>query len=598
MRICRAVRIRSARHRSIVVVLACLIGMPSDPTHAQSRPDTESSGSGIHALIGGFVGRFDLHAAGETDLFGARAGVGLREILQLTGFYWRGFDTSGDSITADYAWGGELQLNLNTGFGITPFVTGGLARVHQDGNAAQTAAIAGAGLTFPLGPVLLHAGARDYMFGVSGLEGDESPDDVTHNWLYSAGVKFALGSRRPSRTVVAAAPAEDQRALRDATAELAQLRDSLRAAGPARGDAADTANAPRSFQSERQIVVPIPTEGSITLRYGPEPAVATPPVVVTVPGATPAVGVSGDRLESVPPLPEGASLQGPEMRAWLQQIVAAEVSDQLTRRPATAPALTQSQVDALAERVLDGVIAGVLPRLDAAQAQRMNELRNDLRAALLEQRQTPPGELARTPVESAPPAAQQAVREVVSPPPVAPPVAPPVSAPAPAPTGSQVTDERAAAAAEAIRLEAAQRTALTAAASLHSRFLSAAETERGPAAVLEDAAFESGAALVSPAARAAVAAVAEVLRAHPDQRVYIHGHTDDVGSELQNQRLSELRAEAVRSLLVQEGVEADRLFAVGYGQGRPVADNATGQGRALNRRVEIVLGESRTMAAR
>ena len=152
--------------------------------------------------------------------------------------------------------------------------------------------------------------------------------------------------------------------------------------------------------------------------------------------------------------------------------------------------------------------------------------------------------------------------------------------------------------AAALRLEAALRTELAAAASMHSRFLSAAETDRGPAAVLADAAVDSGAALVSPSARDAVAAVAEVLRAHPDQRVYIHGHTDNVGTELQNQRLSELRAEAVRSLLVQQGVDADRLHAIGYGQGRPVADNATGQGRALNRRVEIVLGESRTMATR
>ena len=590
MRICRAVLIPSARRGSLVVVLVCLTGVPSNRSHAQSRPDTESSGSGIHALVGGFVGRFDLHAAGETDLFGARAGVGLRELVQLTGFYWRGFDTSGDSVTADHAWGGELQLNLNTGFGITPFVTGGLARVQHDGTAAQTAAIAGAGLTFPLGPVLLHAAARDYMFGVSGLEGDESPEDVTHNWLYSAGVKFALGSRRPSRTVLVAAPTADERALRDANTQLAELRDSLRTAGITPREIPDTAGAARNFQSEQRIVVPIPTEGSITLRYGPEPAAATPPVVVTVPGTSPAVGVSGDRPEAAPSL--GASLQDAETRAWLQEIVAVEVADQLRSRPANAPVLTQSQVDALAERVLDGVIAGVLPRLDAAQAQRMNELRNDLRAALIEQRETLAGELARTPAESTPPAAQAAVPLVVRPAPAAP------QAAATAPASSEPATDEPAAAAAAIRLEAAQRTELAAAASMHSRFLSAAETDRGPAAVLEDAAFESGAALVSPGARAAVAAVAEVLRAHPDRRVYIHGHTDNVGTELQNQRLSELRAEAVRSLLVQEGVDADRLHAIGYGQGRPVADNSTGKGRALNRRVEIVLGESRTMAVR
>lgn len=69
--------------------------------------------------------------------------------------------------------------------------------------------------------------------------------------------------------------------------------------------------------------------------------------------------------------------------------------------------------------------------------------------------------------------------------------------------------------------------------------------------------------------------------------VAIVGHTDYMGAEAYNQKLSERRANAVRDVLVNEyGVEGGRVNAVGYGESRPVADNATAEGRAVNRRVE------------
>lgn len=67
----------------------------------------------------------------------------------------------------------------------------------------------------------------------------------------------------------------------------------------------------------------------------------------------------------------------------------------------------------------------------------------------------------------------------------------------------------------------------------------------------------------------------------------IGGHTDSIGTDAYNQKLSERRANAVRDVLVNEyGVEGGRVNAVGYGESRPVADNATAEGRAVNRRVE------------
>ncbi len=67
----------------------------------------------------------------------------------------------------------------------------------------------------------------------------------------------------------------------------------------------------------------------------------------------------------------------------------------------------------------------------------------------------------------------------------------------------------------------------------------------------------------------------------------VEGHTDSVGSDAYNQTLSERRANAVRDVLVnQYGVGGERVNAVGYGETRPVADNASAEGRAVNRRVE------------
>ena len=69
--------------------------------------------------------------------------------------------------------------------------------------------------------------------------------------------------------------------------------------------------------------------------------------------------------------------------------------------------------------------------------------------------------------------------------------------------------------------------------------------------------------------------------------VEVAGHTDSVGAESYNQSLSERRAKAVKSYLVERGIDADRLTVRGYGESEPVADNATKEGRAENRRVEL-----------
>ena len=81
--------------------------------------------------------------------------------------------------------------------------------------------------------------------------------------------------------------------------------------------------------------------------------------------------------------------------------------------------------------------------------------------------------------------------------------------------------------------------------------------------------------------------LADFMKQYGQTSTVVEGHTDSVGTDAYNQRLSERRANAVRDVLVnQHGLDASRVDAVGYGESRPVADNSTEEGRAINRRVE------------
>ncbi|HUF26747.1 MAG TPA: OmpA family protein [Gemmatimonadaceae bacterium] len=115
------------------------------------------------------------------------------------------------------------------------------------------------------------------------------------------------------------------------------------------------------------------------------------------------------------------------------------------------------------------------------------------------------------------------------------------------------------------------------------------ETERGLSIVLGQGLFASAQYRLSPRARDAVGTIAAVLGQYPEHRVSVEGHTDAVGGELANQRLSEQRAESVRAALIAMGLDPARADAIGFGESRPVADNETAAGRAVNRRVEIVI---------
>ena len=99
--------------------------------------------------------------------------------------------------------------------------------------------------------------------------------------------------------------------------------------------------------------------------------------------------------------------------------------------------------------------------------------------------------------------------------------------------------------------------------------------------------FDSAKATLKPASEATLQQVLGVLNADPALRLVVAGHTDSEGEDAYNQRLSEQRAEAVMQWLTGKGVDAARLTSEGLGESRPVADNGSDAGRALNRRVQL-----------
>lgn len=104
--------------------------------------------------------------------------------------------------------------------------------------------------------------------------------------------------------------------------------------------------------------------------------------------------------------------------------------------------------------------------------------------------------------------------------------------------------------------------------------------------------FETNRAVLRPEAQERLTAVVDAMRASPDQTATVAGYTDSRGSDASNQALSLARANSVRDFLANAGVPADRLRSEGRGEESPIASNESAEGRANNRRVEIILRPS------
>ncbi len=103
--------------------------------------------------------------------------------------------------------------------------------------------------------------------------------------------------------------------------------------------------------------------------------------------------------------------------------------------------------------------------------------------------------------------------------------------------------------------------------------------------------FSAGKATLLPGFETELDTLVDILNQYEFLKIQVTGHTDNVGSESINKRLSEKRAEAVASYLIESGIDPDRIIFIGWGSAKPIADNNTEEGRNKNRRVEYVLYE-------
>jgi outer membrane protein OmpA-like peptidoglycan-associated protein len=126
---------------------------------------------------------------------------------------------------------------------------------------------------------------------------------------------------------------------------------------------------------------------------------------------------------------------------------------------------------------------------------------------------------------------------------------------------------------------------------LQSSLIQVTNDARGTIISMSDILFETGRANLTADLKTSLAKIAGILLVFKNSRVIVEGHTDNVGSEEYNQGLSEKRATNVMDFLIEQGVTPSRLTAIGYGLSRPIADNETKEGRARNRRVDLIVQE-------
>jgi OmpA-OmpF porin, OOP family len=99
--------------------------------------------------------------------------------------------------------------------------------------------------------------------------------------------------------------------------------------------------------------------------------------------------------------------------------------------------------------------------------------------------------------------------------------------------------------------------------------------------------FDIGKSTVKPESFPIVDQISNYLKEHPQMKILIEGHTDNTGSDEVNQKLSETRAESIKTEIVKRGVDASRMETQGFGSSKPIADSKTAAGRTQNRRVTI-----------
>ena len=119
--------------------------------------------------------------------------------------------------------------------------------------------------------------------------------------------------------------------------------------------------------------------------------------------------------------------------------------------------------------------------------------------------------------------------------------------------------------------------------------LRASQTSRGIVLTLDDMSFDTGRSELKSGAQRSLDQIAAFLTEHVDRRVQVEGFTDSQGPNDYNIELSQSRADAVAMAMIQRGIDAGRVRAIGFGKGFPIAGNDDAGSRQLNRRVEVIV---------
>jgi outer membrane protein OmpA-like peptidoglycan-associated protein len=167
-----------------------------------------------------------------------------------------------------------------------------------------------------------------------------------------------------------------------------------------------------------------------------------------------------------------------------------------------------------------------------------------------------------------------------------------VASEASADAAAQAANEATVAATDTERARSAEAATVAARADLLARLndaLPTHESSRGLVSSIGGVKFVTGSADINGSGRESVAKFSGIVASYPGMQFNVEGHTDSTGTDATNQRLSMSRAATVRDYLVAQGIPAARIGVVGLGSSMPIADNATVDGRASNRRVEIVI---------
>jgi outer membrane protein OmpA-like peptidoglycan-associated protein len=577
---------------------------PQDPERNTLRSNL-TLGAGVGFVIGGsrredaaqerwsmasipleaFAGILDF-SGGEFErqrLAGVRGGIDAGNYVGLRAFWMHGVGDGFTTLEAFRSLGGEVQFNLNATPRIAPFlvVGGGTLDFSSDyrdlnGNtqADQVFLTLGGGIGLRLTDKFrLNIAARD-MVNVPGSQVADlsQANELRHNWLYTAGLSFSIGRSRRGITVVTPSPQPaavvDSALVRvqppvvDSVAAPAQvLVDSAGVLVPM--DSAKLAARAAGYHSPNTVVIPIPTEGELYIRYGP-PAPRDSMMRV------PAIPATGD-----PALDPRPGLQGSLRDSVLIESIVRRILDERSRTDQIARALPPQDTT---------LLSLIRAERDAARADRQRlQLRLDsLEAALRTDARD------RTAAQIAADAAER--QRILQ-----------AAADSVARAALLSAEQRAVAAAAAdaelrgtVELQQRRYDAVALMEQSIPTVTEVRDSERGMVIVLANDLFATGQELLDERVRTELRAVAGVLALYPESSVLVEGHTDAVGNAAANQRLSEARAASVRNALISHGVSAARITALGYGQTRPVADNATAAGRAMNRRAEvIVLGVER-----